>query len=139
MLRGLLPLSIVKCGLASESLPQGAVLLDAAMQPRTVWEFEAVMVLLSGHWPPRGLLSGVFPPNAADHRAAAASLLWSALQLCRSLPFHVGQTSCCCRISACCCQGGSIRRLTFISCMLHRPVAAASGGWGRLGDQRQRQ
>ena len=37
---------------------QGAVLLDAAMQPRTVWEFEAVMVLLSGHWPPRGLLSG---------------------------------------------------------------------------------
>jgi hypothetical protein len=39
-------------------LAQGAVLLDAAMQPRTVWEFEAVMVLLSGHWPPRGLVSG---------------------------------------------------------------------------------
>ena len=37
---------------------QGAVLLHEALRPRTVWEFEAVMVLLSGHWPARGLLSG---------------------------------------------------------------------------------
>lgn len=42
---------------------QGAVLLDAAMAPRTVWQFEAVMVLLSGHWPPRGLLSGMSVPS----------------------------------------------------------------------------
>ena len=40
------------------------MLLDAAMEPRTAWRFEAVMVLLSGHWPPRGLLSGgaLYPP-----------------------------------------------------------------------------
>ena len=46
------------CGL------QGTVLLDMAMQPRAVWRFEAVLVLLSGHWPPRGLVSGCWPPGA---------------------------------------------------------------------------
>ncbi len=42
-------------GLA-ESPPKwrkGAVLLGAATPARTVWEFEATIVLLSGHWPPR--------------------------------------------------------------------------------------
>lgn len=43
---------------------QGTVLLDMAMQPRAVWRFEAVLVLLSGHWPPRGLVSGCWPPGA---------------------------------------------------------------------------
>ncbi|KAK9815416.1 hypothetical protein WJX72_003287 [[Myrmecia] bisecta] len=51
---------------------KGAVLLDLAMQPRTVWQFEAVLVLLSGHWPPRGLLSGRWPPETADADAAPA-------------------------------------------------------------------
>ena len=43
---------------------QGTVLLDITMQPRAVWRFEAVLVLLSGHWPPRGLVSGCWPPGA---------------------------------------------------------------------------
>lgn len=46
---------------------QGAVLLDAAWQPRTMWQFEAVVVLLSGTWPPRGLLSGPCPPAPRHH------------------------------------------------------------------------
>lgn len=41
---------------------QGTVLLDAEWRPRTVWRFEAVLVLLGGNWPPRGLLSGRWPP-----------------------------------------------------------------------------
>ncbi len=47
---------------------KGAVLLDAAMQPKTLWAFEAVLVLLGGTWPPRGLLSGCWPPLDADAR-----------------------------------------------------------------------
>lgn len=92
MLRGLLPLCIVKCGLASESMPQGAVLLDAAMQPRTVWEFEAVMVLLSGHWPPRGLLSGVFLPERSRPLSGSCQ---SALE-CAGKASVVPQPSCSC-------------------------------------------
>lgn len=42
---------------------KGMVLLDTAMYTRTVWQFEAVIVLLNGHWPPRGLLSGRWPPK----------------------------------------------------------------------------
>ena len=42
---------------------KGMVLLDTAMHTRTVWQFEAVIVLLNGHWPPRGLLSGRWPPK----------------------------------------------------------------------------
>ena len=39
------------------------MLLDMTMHTRTVWEFEAVIVLLNGHWPARGLLSGRWPPK----------------------------------------------------------------------------
>ena len=42
---------------------KGMVLLDVQTHTRTVWEFEAVIVLLNGHWPPRGLLSGRWPPK----------------------------------------------------------------------------
>lgn len=42
---------------------KGAVLLSHAYQPRTYWSFEALLVLLGGHWPPRGLLSGGWPPS----------------------------------------------------------------------------
>ena len=46
--------------------PQGTVLLDMSMQPQAVWRFEAVLVLLSGFWPPRGLVSGCWPPGGAS-------------------------------------------------------------------------
>ena len=39
------------------------MLLDMSMQPQAVWRFEAVLVLLSGFWPPRGLVSGCWPPG----------------------------------------------------------------------------
>ena len=52
---------------------QGAVLLDTAFQPRTVWQFDALLVLLNGHWPPRGLLSGHWPPEPAALVAAGSS------------------------------------------------------------------
>ena len=42
---------------------KGMVLLDMATHTRTTWEFEAIIVLLNGHWPARGLLSGRWPPN----------------------------------------------------------------------------
>lgn len=42
---------------------QGMVLLASALQPRTTREFTALLVLLSGHWPPRGLVSGCWPPD----------------------------------------------------------------------------
>lgn len=58
---------------------KGGVLLDVGVgaAPHTYWEFEALLVLLGGHWPPRGLLSGCWPP-AGDGPAAepaAASLV----------------------------------------------------------------
>lgn len=42
---------------------KGGVLLHAAAAPHTYWEFEALLVLLGGFWPPRGLLSGSWPPG----------------------------------------------------------------------------
>lgn len=42
---------------------KGMVLLDVATHTRTSWEFEAIIVLLNGHWPARGLLSGRWPPH----------------------------------------------------------------------------
>ena len=50
-------------GPAPPNARKGMVLLDASMHSRTVWEFQAVIVLLNGHWPPRGLLSGRWPPK----------------------------------------------------------------------------
>ena len=49
------------------------MLLDTAFQPRTVWQFDALLVLLNGHWPPRGLLSGHWPPEPAALAAAGSS------------------------------------------------------------------
>lgn len=49
---------------------KGAVLLDASLLwapgAGTRWEFEAVVVLLGGRWPARGLLSGRWPPLQDD-------------------------------------------------------------------------
>eukprot|EP00884_Botryococcus_braunii_P008149 jgi/Botrbrau1/17335/Bobra.0015s0081.1 len=50
---------------SSPSSRKGAVLLHGAAQPKTAWQFEAVLVLLSGHWPARGLLSRRWPPEMA--------------------------------------------------------------------------
>ena len=50
---------------------QGTVLLDAAWHPRTVWRFEAVLVLFGGRWPPRGLLSGRWPPAGCGSRGGS--------------------------------------------------------------------
>lgn len=50
---------------------KGGVLLAAAAAPHTYWEFEALLVLLGGHWPARGLLSGCWPPG--QHAAADAA------------------------------------------------------------------
>lgn len=51
-------------GPATPNARKGMVLLDAAMHTRTAWQFQAVIVLLNGHWPPRGLLSGRWPPKS---------------------------------------------------------------------------
>ncbi|KAL4451725.1 hypothetical protein ABPG75_007387 [Micractinium tetrahymenae] len=42
---------------------KGSVLLDPSLEPQACTEFEAVLVLLGGHWPARGLLSGCYPPE----------------------------------------------------------------------------
>lgn len=62
-LAGVVPSSPALAGPAPPNARKGMVLLDAAMHTRTVWEFQAVIVLLNGHWPPRGLLSGRWPPK----------------------------------------------------------------------------
>ncbi|GIL59837.1 hypothetical protein Vafri_14551 [Volvox africanus] len=65
-------------GVASRS--KGAVLLEPALQPRTSWTFEAVLILLGGHWPPRGLVSGRWPPAGDDEVDAAMQELESQLE-----------------------------------------------------------
>ena len=55
--------SPASAGPAPPNARKGMVLLDPSMHSRTVWEFQAVIVLLNGHWPPRGLLSGRWPPK----------------------------------------------------------------------------
>eukprot|EP00198_Chlamydomonas_reinhardtii_P007126 XP_001696462.1 GTP binding protein [Chlamydomonas reinhardtii] len=63
-------------GLGSLAAParKGAVLLEPALQPRTSWSFEAVLILLGGHWPPRGLLSGRWPPLDEDDPAYVVNM-----------------------------------------------------------------
>ncbi len=61
---------------SSPSAHRGAVLLGAGTAPRTAWSFQAVLVLLGGHWPPRGLLSGCWPP--VDDVAEGAPALGAA-------------------------------------------------------------
>lgn len=52
---------------------KGAVLLNACMQPRTSWTFDAVLILLGGHWPPRGLRSRRWPPLCDASSGSASS------------------------------------------------------------------
>ena len=55
--------SPVLAGPSPPNARKGMVLLDTAIDTHVVWTFEAVIVLLNGHWPPRGLLSGKWPPK----------------------------------------------------------------------------
>ncbi|KAG2502058.1 hypothetical protein HYH03_000552 [Edaphochlamys debaryana] len=55
-----------EAGVGGRGRGKGRVLLEPALQPRTSWAFEAVLILLGGHWPPRGLLSGRWPPAGED-------------------------------------------------------------------------
>jgi hypothetical protein len=66
---------------------QGTVLLGMGIQPKAVWRFEAVMVLLSGHWPPRGLLSGSWPPRSAALGQADAEGCASGSDSCGGSPY----------------------------------------------------
>ncbi|KAK9803002.1 hypothetical protein WJX73_009078 [Symbiochloris irregularis] len=50
-------------GSSPQNSRKGMVLLASHLQPQTAWTFTALLVLLSGHWPPRGLLSGCWPPG----------------------------------------------------------------------------
>ena len=52
---------------------KGAVLLSPELAPRVCAEFEAVLVLLAGHWPPRGLLSGALCAVAAQLVATSSA------------------------------------------------------------------
>eukprot|EP00798_Chlamydomonas_sp_ICE-L_P007097 gene7097-200_t len=61
------PLTSMMVG-ASPRVRKGAVLLDAATCPAAFWEFEAALVLLGGHWPARGLISGRWPPCQDEPR-----------------------------------------------------------------------
>ncbi|KXZ52069.1 hypothetical protein GPECTOR_10g1092 [Gonium pectorale] len=62
-------------GGAMSGCRKGAVLLEPALEPRTSWAFEAVLLLLGGHWPPRGLLSGCWPPACEDDLEAGIDAL----------------------------------------------------------------
>lgn len=66
--------SPVLAGPSPPNARKGMVLLDTAIDTHVVWTFEAVIVLLNGHWPPRGLLSGKWPPkpNTPDTVLAAS-------------------------------------------------------------------
>lgn len=63
---------------------KGAVLLHPSLKPQASVEFEAALVLLGGHWPARGLLSGCYPPEG-EGDAAVASLSLADIPLGRSL------------------------------------------------------
>ena len=52
-----------RVGGASPRPRKGTVLVDPGAAPQAVIEFEAVLVLLGGCFPPRGLLTGRFPPE----------------------------------------------------------------------------
>jgi hypothetical protein len=53
-------------GGAGQQRRKGTVLLDTRITPRATWEFSTLMVLLNGQWPPRGLVSGRWPPVDDD-------------------------------------------------------------------------
>lgn len=58
---------------------KGVVLLDPATHTCTTWEFQAVIVLLNGHWPARGLLSGRWPPHPQPHPQTPDTVLSHSL------------------------------------------------------------
>lgn len=107
-------------GPAPPNARKGMVLLDAAMHTRTVWQFQAVIVLLNGHWPPRGLLSGRWPPKpntpdtvlstslpdsplGASACTCSVTMPWLSEPFhCLTLPWCVSLHQCCLRSRLCC-------------------------------------
>ncbi|KAL4421140.1 hypothetical protein ABPG77_000775 [Micractinium sp. CCAP 211/92] len=64
---------------------KGTVLLDPSLRPQACAEFEAVLVLLGGHWPARGLLSGRYPPQGERDEPDPDLLSPAGTPLARSL------------------------------------------------------
>ena len=50
----------------TRAVVQGLYLLHPGMQPQACWQLTAVLALMAGHWPARGLLSGKWPMLAAS-------------------------------------------------------------------------
>lgn len=48
---------------------KGTVLLDQRMEPQATMEICALMILTNGQWPPRGLVTGRWPPGPAGEDA----------------------------------------------------------------------
>ena len=76
-------------------LLQGAVLLDPSVQPQACTQFEAVLVLLGGHWPARGLLSGRRPAATQTiHHNFCAAGCHSIAQLPGAAPIRMPPYQC---------------------------------------------
>lgn len=61
------------CELMSPNMRKGNVLIGVDSQPHAARSFAALMILTNAQWPPRGLLSGRWPPDDVERAGASAS------------------------------------------------------------------